>query len=343
MNLMTSAVALVERGRVPEALVRAGIRRIVRGRLQSEATRHADRETTLAAWLGRMAASPIAMASQAANTQHYEVPPAFYGLCLGANQKYSSGYWPAPVTGLDQAEEAMLELTAQRAGLANGQHILDLGCGWGSLTIWAARRFPGAHITGVSGSAPQRARILARAAALGLTNVDVITADMNVFAAPRRFDRVVSIEMFEHMRNWGQLLHRVRDWLEVDGKAFVHVFSHKSFAYPFEDAGDADWMARHFFTGGMMPSHDLLPRLDADLTTTQQWWLDGTHYGRTSNAWHARLQQHRHRAVEVLGGGREGRVRYERWRLFFLACAELFGYAGGSEWGVSHYLLEPRK
>jgi cyclopropane-fatty-acyl-phospholipid synthase len=262
------------------------------------------------------------------------MPARFFTRVLGPHLKYSSCYYPPGVRALADAERAMLELTAARAELADGQRILDLGCGWGSLSLWAAARFPNARITAVSNSAGQRAFIEAAAAARGLPNLSVITADVRTLElAPRSFDRVVSVEMFEHMRNYRDLLARIAGWLAPGGALFVHVFAHRRHAYPFEDGGSSDWMARAFFTGGLMPSVDLLPRFQDHLRVAASWQLDGTHYARTAEAWHDNLLAHRAEVIELLGDPRW----FHRWRVFFLACAEMFGYREGREWLVAHY------
>lgn len=338
---MKAAIALAESDLVPDALVRAGIRALLRRRLAHCAAARAD--GTEARFLASLASAPVAPVPEKANQQHYEVPPAFFKLALGPRLKYSSClYAPEPVT-LAVAEEAMLSLVNERARLADGQRVLELGCGWGSLLLWAAERYPASRFTGVSNSAPQREFILGRARERGLTNVTVLTADMNVFEAGARFDRVVSVEMFEHMRNHPALLARVASWLEPGGRLFLHVFSHKDYCYPFEDEGDDDWMARHFFSGGLMPSHGLLPSLSRpDLKLAGDWFLPGTHYGRTSEDWLANVDARRGEVLEVLRGayGADAPVWLARWRLFFMACAELFNYRGGSEWGVSHYVFD---
>jgi cyclopropane-fatty-acyl-phospholipid synthase len=291
-----------------------------------------------------MARSEVAPVPHLANRQHYEVPAEFFEVVLGRNLKYSSALWDPGTASLDDAEARMLALTCERAGLADGQRILDLGCGWGSLALFAAERHPGARITAVSNSASQGAFVRARAAARGLGNVEVVTADVNRFAPPGRFDRVVSVEMFEHVRNWPELLRRVRGWLEPGGRLFVHVFAHRRFAYPFEVDGDGDWMARHFFTGGIMPSHELLARVGGPLEVEARWLVPGTHYQRTAEAWLRRLDSGFPRAVAALARAlprREAELQARRWRIFFLACAELFGFAGGEEWVVSHHRLAP--
>jgi cyclopropane-fatty-acyl-phospholipid synthase len=318
---------LVDSGRVPEPILRAGIRAVCALRLRQEAK--ADR----AGLVDELRAAPIAIETDAANAQHYEVPARFFARVLGPHLKYSSCYFPAGVHTLGDAEAAMLALTAARAGLADGQDILDLGCGWGSLSLWAAARYPGARITAVSNAHNQRAFIEAAAAARGLGNLRVLTGDVRTLAIDGRFDRVVSIEMFEHMRNYRALLARIAGWLRPGGALFVHVFAHRRHAYPFDDAGASDWMAREFFTGGLMPSADLLRRFQDDLRITDAWQLDGSHYARTAEAWHDNLRAHRDEVTAILGDPR----RYHRWRVFFLACAEMFGYRGGREWLVAHY------
>jgi cyclopropane-fatty-acyl-phospholipid synthase len=327
---------LIDSGRVPEPVLRAGIRAVCALRLYQERRRPAGYAQQL---IAELRASDIAIATDAANAQHYEVPPALFALVLGPHLKYSSCYWPADVSTLGDAEAAMLALTAERAGLADGQTVLDLGCGWGSLSLWAAARFPRSRFTAISNSNPQRAFITDQAARRGLTNLTVRTADVRSLELPAgAFDRIVSIEMFEHMRNYQTLLHRISTWLAPGGALFVHVFAHRRHAYPFEDAGASDWMAREFFTGGLMPSVALLPAFQDDLTLTSDWLLDGTHYARTAEAWYDNLMVHRAAATALVGG----RARFERWRIFFLACAELFAYRNGLEWCVAHYRFAPR-
>jgi len=341
---METLERLVESGLVPDALVRAGIRRLLRERLRDESRRYGpNREAALADLVARMRGEPIALETLRANEQHYEVPPEFFRIVLGPNLKYSCCWWGEGVESLEQAEEEMLRLTCERAGIADGMEVLDLGCGWGSLSLWIARRHPACRVLAVSNSAAQRESILADCRRLGLANVEIVTADMNRFSPGRTFDRVVSVEMFEHMRNYEALLGRIASWLSPGGKLFVHVFCHRDFAYLFEADGRGDWMARNFFTGGLMPSEGLLPLFGRDLETVRQWAVDGTHYEKTLLAWLARLDARRGEALEALrpAYGRDAARWVRRWRIFFLACAELFGYRGGSEWFVSHYLLAP--
>jgi cyclopropane-fatty-acyl-phospholipid synthase len=325
--------ALVESGVAPEAVLRAAIRAVCAARLRACARGGAFAASARQqAFVEELRRSPIAVATEAANAQHYEVPAAFYQLVLGPHLKYSSGYWPAGVETLAASEAAMLELTAARAGLADGQDILDLGCGWGAFALWAAARYPHSRITALSNSRGQRAYVEAAAAARGLENLTVLTGDVRTFDVPGRHDRIVSVEMFEHMRNYRALLARVSGWLAPGGALFVHVFAHRRWAYPYEDEGPSDWMARAFFTGGLMPSVPLFLHFQEHLRVAEQWVLPGTHYARTSEAWHANLLARRAEVTALLG-----RRAFHRWRLFFLACAELFGYRGGEEWVVAHH------
>ncbi|UPT74343.1 MAG: cyclopropane-fatty-acyl-phospholipid synthase family protein [Elusimicrobiota bacterium] len=336
-----NAIALVEKGLVPDVLTRAGIRRLCAKRLVDEERAGAARQK---AFLESLSSGPVAPLPEKANEQHYELPPEFMALALGPRMKYSSCYYPTGRETLAEAEEAMLALTCERAELADGQRILELGCGWGSLTLWMAQKYPGASITAVSNSAPQREHILARARERGLTNVEVLTRDMNSFDTPARFDRVVSVEMFEHMRNYPELMRRVASWLAPGGKLFVHVFCHKAWAYPFVDEADDDWMARHFFSGGQMPSEALLLSFQERLVHEKMWVVDGRHYERTANDWLARLDARRAEALETLKPvyGSDAALWLRRWRVFYMACAELFGYEGGSQWRVAHYLFRRR-
>jgi cyclopropane-fatty-acyl-phospholipid synthase len=343
---MSASLALVERGLVPDALVRAGIRRLLRRRLREE-DRGSDAANAeaLRALVEEWRRSPVAVETAAANEQHYEVPPAFFEAVLGPRLKYSSCLYPSGREDLAAAEEAMLALVAERALLADGQEVLDLGCGWGSTALFAAERFPRSRILGVSNSAPQREFVLGRARARGLRNLEVVTADANSFDPGRRFDRVVSVEMFEHVRNHEVLLRRIAGWLRPGGRLFVHHFCHARFAYPFATEGDHNWMGRHFFTGGIMPSEDLLPRFDRDLVVEERWRVDGRHYARTAEQWLANLDARRAAARAALAArpGPDGPdTALRRWRVFFLACAELFGYGGGSEWFVAHLRFRPR-
>ena len=293
-----------------------------------------------------MATAPTAPVPELANAQHYELPAEFFGLALGPHRKYSGAWWPEGVIDLPQAEAAALAATCERAGLRDGQQVLELGCGWGSLTLWIAEHYPASQILGVSNSTSQREWILGEARQRGLGNLEIRTADMNSFEAQRRFDRIVSVEMFEHMRNWRSLFARLSQWLQPDGRFFMHVFCHRTTPYAFIDNGPADWMSRYFFSGGMMPSDELALRFQDDLRCLRRWRWDGRHYERTANAWLANLDRNRAQALEVLAatyGPGEASRWLQRWRIFFMACAELFGYRDGQEWWVSHYLFEPAR
>ena len=340
MPFLTAAIDWVERGWIPDFLTRAAIRRLCRQRLRDCGGRNCetDRES-LEAFLAAMRSGPVAPVPERANEQHYEVPAEFFSLVLGPHRKYSCCLWNGAQT-LEEAEADSLAETCRRAELVDGQDVLELGCGWGSLSLWMAARYPRSRITAVSNSRPQREYIEAEARARGLGNLVVLTEDMNRFAAPGTYDRVVSVEMFEHMRNYSLLLNRIATWLRPGGKLFVHIFCHRFFAYPFEIDGEDNWMGKWFFTGGIMPSDDLLARFQDDLRLERQWRWNGVHYQRTADAWLANIDQRRDQVLPVLRaayGERESERWFNRWRMFFLAVSELFGFRKGEEWFVGHY------
>lgn len=339
--LVSIALTASETGALPDAAIRFGIRRLCASRLRQEARRNASGQ--LAAGLGR---EPVAPAPKAANRQHYEVPVAFFGKVLGPSLKYSCCHWEHPDSTLAEAEVAALRTTCARAGIEDGQDVLELGCGWGSAALWIAQHYRLCTVTAVSNSRSQRNFIMDRAVQLGLENLTVLTADMNEFDMRKRFDRIVSIEMFEHMRNHAELMRRIAGWLKPGGRLFVHLFCHRRYHYEFETEGPANWMGRYFFTGGLMPSADMLPSCQDHLELYRQWMWSGTHYRRTALAWLENLDQDRKKVLAVFRdfyGAEQARLWLARWRIFFLACAELWGYKGGSEWYVSHYLFgKPR-
>lgn len=341
---MTWGVDAAERGWIPDQLIRWQIRRLC-----SRRERQGDRgnceanQESLRSFIQQLKHSPIALVPEKPNQQHYEVPAEFFQHVLGPHRKYSCCFWSDTTTRLVDAEHAALAETCRRADLRDGQNILELGCGWGSLTLWMAEHYPNCRITAVSNSASQRQTIGDLARQRHLNNVTVITADMNEFHPDEHYDRVVSVEMFEHMRNYELLLSRIAGWLNPEGRLFVHIFSHRDLAYSFECDGQDDWMARHFFTGGIMPSDGLLLHFQRDLHLIDHWRWNGKHYEKTSNAWLANLDARRQEILPVLTsvyGEAEAHRWFHRWRMFFLACAELFGYRGGEDWGVSHYLFQ---
>ena len=337
-------INLAEKGFLPDLLIRLGIKRLCGQRLSEANTLGLEAlENSHQQWIDLLTESPVAIVPEKANEQHYEVPPKFFELVLGANLKYSSGYWSKEVFSLDESELEMLKITCERAGLVDGQDILELGCGWGSLTCFMAQKFPNSKITAVSNSKDQRNFIQQKNDKLNLQNIKVVTADMNDFSTDEKFDRVISIEMFEHMRNYDELLKRIDGWLKQNGKLFVHIFSHKEVAYPFEDKGDGDWMAREFFSGGQMPSHRLLMSFPDRMKIEKDWRVSGTHYEKTSLAWLRKMDTNKIEVLELFKttyGEKDASEWFQRWRIFFMSCEVLFGFNEGSEWGVSHYLFE---
>jgi len=335
----------VEQGLVPDRVVRLGIRRLLKARLAELD----DGDPAVTAELTQAFASslrnaPLALLPEKANEQHYEVPAAFFAKVLGPHRKYSACWWPDSARTLAQAEAAALQATCERAGLADGQDILELGCGWGSLTLWMAEHYPNSQITALSNSRSQGDCIREQAAQRGLPNVNVVTCDFNDFATSAHFDRIVSVEMFEHLRNWPRAFAQVARWLKPGGRFFMHVFAHRGAPYAFVERDASDWMSKHFFSGGMMPSDDLALHCQDDLRLLQRWRWDGTHYQRTAEAWLHNMDEHRATLAPIFDAtyGADAAVWWVRWRLFFMSCAELFGHDEGRQWWVSHYLFEPR-
>lgn len=341
-----SLIALAEKGVLPDKLIRMGIRSLLKQRLLDEnAGDPQAASSNKNVFIEQLKSSPIAIETEAANTQHYEVPAAFYQHALGKHLKYSSCWWDDYTLNLDEAERAMFDVYVERGQIENGQDILELGCGWGSLTLHLAERFPYSRITGVSNSHSQRKFIEKQALDRGLSNIRILTQDVNKLTLETQFDRIVSIEMFEHMRNYQQLFDNINCWLRNEGKLFVHLFCHRSVVYPFETEGDDNWMGRYFFTGGLMPSADTLLHFQNKLNIEKQWLVNGQHYQKTAEAWLQNTDQHTQEITAIFDavyGEKQGKIWLQRWRLFFMACAELFGYREGTEWFVSHYLFHKK-
>ncbi len=336
-----NTISLAEKRLVPDSLIRIGIRHLLKKRLSDEfiddPKKRGMRYDRL---LQDLKSSPIAIEADAANDQHYEVPPEFFKYVLGENLKYSACYWDESTEHLGQAEQQMLDLYITNAQIENKQEILELGCGWGSLTLWMAERFPESKITAVSNSRSQKAYIEFQLKMRGLNNVRVVTCDVNKLSMAQSFDRVVSVEMLEHVRNYQTLLRKIARWLKPDGKFFVHIFCHKLLAYPFETEGQDNWMGRHFFTGGLMPARDTLLHFQDQLVIERQWDYSGDHYRKTAEAWLANLDEYKEPIAQLFDtvyGTSNGQLWVQRWRMFFMACAELFGYEDGGQWMVAHY------
>jgi cyclopropane-fatty-acyl-phospholipid synthase len=338
--------SLLEKNKIPDPLLRIGIRRLLKQRLEEENKGSTEaQQAHLMGLIAELKASPIAVHTQEANEQHYEVPTEFYKYCLGKHLKYSSGYWKEGVSDIDTSEKDMLELTCRRAELKDGQDVLELGCGWGSLSLFMAARFPQSRFTVVSNSRTQKIYIDQQAKERGIGNLEVMTLNINDLALNKTFDRVVSVEMFEHMRNYQELMRRIAGWLKPEGKLLVHIFTHREYAYKFEVKDESDWMSRYFFTGGIMPSDDLLLYFNEALSIEQHWHVNGRHYSKTSEAWLKNMDAHKKEIMplfEQTYGKSQALKWWVYWRIFYMACAELWGYNNGEEWLVSHYLFKKK-
>lgn len=343
-----SLLKLAESGKIPDFLIRKGIKNLCRQRLLDEGCKDVEQaDRRFNDLIKKLKESPVAIETQAANEQHYELPTEFFKLCLGERLKYSSGFYPKGTETLNEAEVQMLMLYSKRANLLDGQDILELGCGWGSLTLWMAEQYPNSRITAVSNSATQRAHIQEQCQLRGFANVTVITQDVNNLDFPEsQFDRCVSVEMFEHMRNYQSLLSSISRWLKPEGKLFVHIFVHRYLMYPFETDGDDNWMGKYFFTGGLMPSADTLLHFSAQLSIQQRWLVPGRHYAQTSNHWLENQDKNSAQVLSILQtayGPENAKLWAQRWRMFWMACAELFAFNDGNDWMVAHYLFSNKK
>ena len=344
MSLTDTFIKLSERGHLPDFMIRAGIRNLCRQRIGQCKTEDCEANAELTEkYIEDSDSSSMAVLTGKANEQHYEVPAEFYQRVLGKNLKYSCCFFEPHANDLSQAEDQALELSCEHACLEDGMEILELGCGWGSLSLWMAKQFPKARITSVSNSHSQRKYILDQARERGLANLDILTEDVNVFETDNHFDRVVSVEMFEHVRNHRELFSRIHSWLKPGGKLFTHVFCHRSTSYPFEVEGEDDWMSKHFFSGGTMPADELFLRISGSLELERRWRWSGKHYAKTSECWLANMDENRNVILKLFQkelSGKEACLAFHRWRIFFLACAETFGFRNGQEWWVSHYLFK---
>lgn len=337
--------SIISSGLVPDFIIRSGIKKLLKDRLKEitppQPQSLAEVKTK---FIEMMKSSPLAVHTRDANEQHYEVPTDFYLYALGPKLKYSCAYFDEG-DALPSAEIKMLERTVKMAKISSGENVLELGCGWGSLTLFIAEKFPDCQITGVSNSVTQKLHIEQKARDRGLNNIRIVTADMNHFNTDEKFDRIVSVEMFEHMRNYEMLLSRISDWLKPKGTLFVHIFVHRTTPYLFEVKDDTDWMSKYFFSGGMMPSDDIFTYFQDKFTLKEHVRYNGTHYAQTSEEWLKNTDRHKQQIMEIFEkhyGPKEARKWFEYWRIFFMACAELFRYDNGREWFVSHYLMEKK-
>mmetsp|Transcript_30343 Transcript_30343/g.58317 ORF Transcript_30343/g.58317 Transcript_30343/m.58317 type:complete len:365 (+) Transcript_30343:106-1200(+) len=341
-----SFMRIVEANLVPDFIIRRGVRLLLQTRIDMEHKGGVEpRQRWFMSLVEGLKKRNIAEQTMAANEQHYEVPTEFYRYCLGNNFKYSCCLYNSKLDGLTKAEEAMLDLYCERAQLQNGQNILELGCGWGSLCLWIATKYPKSKVTAVSNSKTQKDHILAEAAKRNIKNLEIITADINEFSPPKpgSYDRIVSIEMFEHMKNYKELMYRISMWLKAGGMTFIHIFVHKEFLYHFEVQTEDDWMAKYFFTGGTMPSAHTLLYFQEHLKIVDHWNVNGRHYAQTSEDWLANMDKHKKEIMPILAstyGAHQQTKWFVYWRLFYISVAELFAWDNGNEWFVCHYLFE---
>jgi cyclopropane-fatty-acyl-phospholipid synthase len=337
---------LAEKGGLPDFLVRYGIRNLLKNRLNKININNIENSNVhLQKFLSMMGSSEVALVPELANEQHYEVPPDFFKLILGKNLKYSCGYWENEKNSLNDSEESALAISTERAMIKDGEDVLDLGCGWGSFSLRNAKIYSKSRFTAVSNSKRQKLEIDKIAKENNLENLEVITDDINYFVPNKSYDRIVSIEMFEHIRNYKEMFKRVSDWLNPSGTFFMHIFCHRSVPYEFIEINEDDWMAKYFFSGGIMPSLNLPLNFQEDLSIINQWVWSGSHYQKTSNAWLKNMDRNKREILYILSetyGKNDEYLWWMRWRMFFMSCAELFGYDNGQEWLVSHYLFKKK-
>lgn len=338
----------MENGLVPDAVIRYGIRNLLKQRIKAM-NEEESKGPVLKRHAQLLRESPLAIMTKQANEQHYEVPTEFYDLCLGQHKKYSSCYWEDAMSELAQAEQKALDISIERAEIIDGMRILELGCGWGSLSLELARRFPKSLVTVVSNSTTQKQYIDEQAKQRGFHNLTVLTRDLGKEESynfgQEKFDRVMSIEMMEHIRNYEKFFSLISAQMKPDAKMFVHIFTHKSTPYFFETEGADNWMGKYFFSGGQMPARDLFDQFNQHLTVEKKWDWNGTHYQKTLEAWLDKMDKNEDRVFHLFEqtyGKDQAKIWVNRWRVFYMACAELFGFNNGQEWSVTHYLFSTK-